>query len=303
MTKYVALSCDANPLYSIWAPLMVRFWRRLGYTPILFQHNDGWSTELAMLVDRLLDEEHLRGETIVVKIPRIGPLSIGNTMRVSRVAASAVASLSPTDFILTSDIDMAPLSRTFFDRDPEQCWVLRGDMYGSFEGASAMMHDGTKGLIAGLWRFPLCYIGMPVFAWRTIMPIVVGDAEKSIRNINHGLRQDAHDHDEACTSARLLLSAWAAGSLEESHVVEVDGGKRWFQGALNLVAQTDWPKGQPSRMLLGGQATKHNPRAVDWHIKSTGKWIGPALAAYWPEERDFINEYWPRACKAIGVTT
>jgi hypothetical protein len=76
-----------------------------------------------------------------------------------------------------------------------------------------------------------------------------------------------------------------------------------MQGALNLVPMTDWPKGQPKRMLLGGMARDFDPKAIDWHIKSTGRWIGDALAAYWPEEKDFLCEYWPAACKAIGVMT
>src|SRR6185503_19652490 len=42
VTKYVSLSTDQKVAYAIWAPLVVRFWRHLGYTPIVFVHHGDW---------------------------------------------------------------------------------------------------------------------------------------------------------------------------------------------------------------------------------------------------------------------
>ena len=66
---------------------------------------------------------------------------------------------------------------------------------------------------------------------------------------------------------------------------------------------TDWPKGTPIGMLLGGQAQQHktlDPSIVDWHMKEIGRWVGDALSVFWPEERAYIAEYWPKACALLG---
>jgi len=295
VTKYVSLSTDQKVAYAIWAPLVVRFWRHLGYTPIVFVHHGDWSGRFEdFVLATLVKTPGVRLEYV----PRTEPLSVGNTMRVARLAAGSLAGIQPDDFIITADIDMAPISRAFFERDPAQIWLLRADMYGGIPGAAGLLHDKQPALICGQFRLPLCYIGMPAIVWQKIMPYADGDPIRSIRNINHGLGWDAHDHDEACTSARLLLSSWGAGPL----VWQEDG--TWKQGALNIIPKTDWPKGTPIGMLLGGQARTYkelDPSIVDWHMKEVGRWVGSALSVFWPEEKDFIDSYWPEACRLAGV--
>ena len=288
--KYVSLACDANPSYATYAPIVARIWRRMGFEPILFIHNTGWDTEFGRHVMINLDG------FLKIPVPRIEPLSVGNTMRVSRLAAAALTHINDDDLIITADIDMAPLKPAFYSQ-VEPPFVLRGDMYGSFPGCASLLHDGTPALICAMFRFPLCYIGLRAEHWRRIMPIVPGDPTETIRAINHGLRCDSVEHDEACTSARLLTSVEAHGPLK--HVV----GDRWQQGSLNLISQTNWPGGWPMRMLIHGEGQHFNPESVDFHMpRPIARWTGEALGRYWPDDAAFFRAYWNTASLITEMT-
>lgn len=288
MTRYVSLACDANPHYSVYAPIVARLWRRLGFEPIVFMHTSGWDSPLGALVQGALDDDAF----LTPRIPRIDPLSVGNTMRVVRIVAASL--VDPAALVMTADVDMAPLSRTFFDRTWDQ-FVLRADMYGSLHAAPKI--QGGVALIPGLWRFPLCYVGMRGNLWRKMLPIVNGDPETSLRQTMVGLRHDKVDYDEETTSARLL--AMSPGELVQ------DAEDTWHQGDLCLVSMTDWTRdGWPKRMLIHGEGNGPvQADAIDFHMpRPTARWVGQALSQYWPEEADFILPYWQKVCGSTEVT-
>lgn len=295
MNRWVSLSSDANPHYAIYAPIVTRIWQTLGFKVILFVHNAGWESPLGQFV-----RANLPDDIVIIETPRLDPQSVGNTMRMVRLAASACAMIEQTDIVMTADIDMAPLDRTWWTQYGGPAFILRADMYGPFEGATTLL-DGDKGRAcqSGLFRFPLCYVGLARDIWRDITPYrpsVEGDPIALARLILHGCRADAHDYDEAFTSARLLLSRWATGSLRQLS----DGS--WQQGELRLVPMTDWPGGWPNRMLLGGQAAQNGP-PIDFHMpKPSNRYTGGVLGQYWPEQGKFLEGYWLKALELAGFT-
>lgn len=295
MTRWVSLATDANPHYAVYAPIVTRIWKQLGYKPVLFVHNQGWDTAFGQFV-----RENLPDDVPVIETPRLDPMSVGNTMRMIRLAACACSFIESNDLIITSDIDMAPLSRTFFDRQGP-AFILRVDAYGPLEGATQLL-DGDKGIacLAGLFRFPMCYVGLERDIWRDITPYrpaVEGNPIELARRILHGCRGDQHDYDEQFVSARTLLSRWAAGSL-----VQMDG--RWRQGELEMVGSTDWPGGWPLGMIIGG--TPHRPAGslpIDFHMpKPSNRATGGVLGQHWPEEGKFLEHYWFRAIELAGFS-
>jgi hypothetical protein len=299
MTRWVSLSTDPNPHYAIYAPIVVRLWRRLGFNPILFVHNAGWDTAFGEYVRAALGSDF----TTLTEVPRLEPLSVGNTMRTIRLAASAHAYIGSDDIVMTADIDMAPLSRSFFELPPYQAQLLRADLHGPIEGASALRNDDGIALQAGLFRLPMCYVALTAQIWRDIFPYNETCANNPVlfaRRILHGCGYDSHDYDEAYTSARLLLSRYAVGALEK----QADG--TWRQGELRIVPMSDWPRGWPKRMLIGGDAIRPHAAGVgsdpiDFHMpKPSSPWVGPLLVKYWPEEREFIEPYWRQACELAG---
>lgn len=313
MTRYVSLAADANPHYAIYAPVVCKIWQALGYEPILFMHDGhghdpsrgvyGWETPFGEYVRSALPVKP-------ILVPRTEPLSPGNTMRCVRLVAASMPQVQPDDLVLTADIDMAPLSETFFDRQAWPPFVLRADMYGPFEGASSLRGpDGTPALLCGMWRFPLCYMGFPGRVWEEILPLVKGDPVLSLRRVLHGLREDSVVHDEATISARLLLSRYAVGALEKISSSE-ETGDLWRQGELELVGVADWAArdGWPKKMLIHGEAQVWDERArsaFDWHMpRPSSPWVGAVLARFWPhrpELQKFILDYWQQVCGLVRL--
>lgn len=312
MTRFVSLATDANPTYAIYAPIVTRIWQQLGYQPILFVHDGhghapergvyGWETPFG---------DHVRASLPVppVIVPRVEPLSPGNTMRCVRLVAASLPHVSAQDLVLTADIDMAPLSKTFFERPAWPPFVLRADMYGPFEGASSLRGpDGAPALLCGHWRFPLCYMGLPAVVWEELLPLVQGDPVLSLRRVLHGLRQDNIEYDESTISARLLLSRYAVGTLEHIRSSE-EQGDLWRQGELELVGVADWARrdGWPKKMLIHGEGQVYNEvtrSAFDWHMpRPSAPWVGGALAKFWPELADFILPYWEKVATLTRLTS
>lgn len=301
--NFVALASDANPHYAIYAPIVCRLWRRLGYTPLLTLHDGyGWDTALGSYV-----LEKLAGFRHIARVPSVAPLSAGNTMRVVRLAAAAFLDVMPEDFILTADMDMAPLGRELFEFAPSlgRIVLLRGDAYGNLASTPPLLANGEPALISGLFRFPLCYVGMEAQIWRELFPLT-DNVTESVRRIVHGLRADQIDYDEACCSARVLLSKYAIGALtkHESDPEEFEHREAWTQGDVVLVPLADWAKrdGYPIGMLIHGEGRTPIPDAIDFHMpRPATTWVGGTLQHYWPEEHDFIAEYWPKACDLAGI--
>jgi hypothetical protein len=283
--KYVALATDINPSYAIYAPVVGRLWRRLGYEPLFALHTDGWTSPFGAFV-----RAHLNGFSCV-EVPTTPPMSVANTMRAVRLAHAARPHVKDGDLILTADVDMAPLSRTFFRRD-DDVFVLRADVYGDLARAATANETRPQSvLLAGEYRFALCYVAARARIWRELMPIVPGDIGQSLQRILHGVFKDAPDFDEASFSARLLRSRYAIGALQR---VDAD---TWRQGDLILV-----PMNHDRRMLIHHcLPTYHDvrllpPDAIDFHMpRPTNGWAATVIGHYWPEETEFLAAYWPRA--------
>lgn len=273
MTRWVSLATDAHPHYAVYAPIVAKLWRRLGFNPIVFLHNEGWDTPFGKHVRESLNA----AEPAIVEVPRIEPLSAGNTMRAIRLAACALSAVGEHDTIMLSDIDMAPLSRSFFLRH-DQAVVLRADMYGPLIGASSLNASGAFTLIPGLFRFPLCYVNLTAQLWRQILPYSREDADTPVelaRAYLVGCRHDSPEWDEAIVSARLLshpsVFGWPLSPLKAIDEYE--------QGRLRLVPMTNWPSALPRRMLIGGEAYRINRWVaidpIDFHMpRPTVRWVG-----------------------------
>lgn len=289
MTRFVALSTDSNPNYAIYAPIVTRLWRRLGYEPLLIilEPDPGWSTPLGHYV-----RESLPADLLIRSVPQTRPLTAANTMRVCRLAAAAFPEVDGEDIVMTSDIDMAPLSRTFFERDKEwELFVLRADFHGAIEKAVVDYAYGPV-LVYGAVRFPMCYTSARASIWRDLFPMIRDQLPRSVERIVHGLPYDKHDYDESNCSMRILQSKYAIGQLHQIDETI------WQQGMLRMVVMPEYCENRPLRMLLGNEGAHFDPNAIDMHMpRPTESWVGEALTRYWPEEIGFLQDYWPTALK------
>jgi len=287
VTRYVSLSTDANAMYSVYAPIVARLWKRLGYEPLMFLHDEHWDSDYCQYVrTKLTETVPLERQCEVSAAP---PFGVPNTMRIVRLVGAAFPFIRPDDLVLTADVDMAPISRTWFNR-PWSAFCLRGDMQGSYEGGKRPrpQKDGSY-LQAGEFRFAMCYIGLLARIWHEILPLYAGDPRTSLKQVAYGAGYDAHDHDEAYVSYRLLRSRWAEGPLERVN----EHARLWRQGELHLVSAIR-PDGLPEGMLLGHEGRLPAPQGtIDFHLPRPAQyWVGDALAGLWLEDAQWIREYW-----------
>lgn len=208
--RYVALSCDAQPAYSLFLPIAVRSWAALGYTSILVCSDEPWDDPVGQYV---LAE--ILPSTLVYGTGSIGNLSLANTMRCARLCASAEPRLSDADYLITSDVDIVPVG-------PEFNYTAR---------AVAFRADCTAPLIRGgrIGALTMSYTGLHVREWRTLFGIDVGNLHTSLLRLV-GASPDRHDLDESLLSQRILNSDLAQGRLEQL------GPYRWRQGLLDVIA-------------------------------------------------------------------
>ena len=149
MKKYVILSTNWNPDYLYYTPLVVLAWRKFGWTPVVFY--EGELTEAAKFTFQIA------GITPIFLQPQDGYRSDTIT-QVSRLYGACVVE---SGYLMTSDIDMIPLSDYWkFNHDEITVWG----------------HDLT-----GFTHYPICYIGMTAERWREVMGLSSSDYDTLIR--------------------------------------------------------------------------------------------------------------------------
>ena len=121
--KYVVLSVNNNPDYTYFKPLTQWAWNKFGWETIMIDY-----------------------------LPEPGDKYRSDTMaQVSRLFAASFDFVKPSDYLLTGDIDMIPLSDYW---RPDESKIT---CYG---------HDLT-----GYGHYPICYIGMNALNWMRVMRI------------------------------------------------------------------------------------------------------------------------------------
>ena len=298
--RYVSLSTDADPAYAVHAAVAARLWLRLGYKTIMHvEDTERWNSKFGAIV-----LEELRTiEAAIVKVPKTHPLSVANTMRASRLVAPWVNGLFQDDFILMADVDMYPLSRTFFS-SPSDFTVLRA-LYASWLSCSNPPPQVDWSLVtADKWRFQMCYAGATVQIWREMWSLPLHDSSAALRALLEGTPKDSSDFDEAKLSYAFLNSPRSAGDWE---TIDPDG--HWKRGQLRFVEPMRAPLlsqyyNMP-RGLVGpyDESWSRNPGAIDFipprfALDDKPWWCLEVVKHHWPEETTWLAEYQDRVTKA-----
>jgi len=173
-SRWVVFSSDAQPFYLFFAPITTLLWSvNIGYTPIVvivvptgYTREDtsvprpqGWK-----ILDLVLARTEEAGGKVGLLYNNKGKDGIikdGTVSQLSRLYAAAL-NLSAEDYILTSDVDMFPLSKDHFhqqDFSPLPVHLFYANAY-----SHVFAKDGTV-------MYPLCYIGMKAATWKEVMGI------------------------------------------------------------------------------------------------------------------------------------
>lgn len=175
MKRYIVLSVNDNPDYLFHVPLVCWAWRYFGWEPILFYsgpyiretpHRFG---ELFNLIENEIGDPEEEQLFYKLNVTGFGSDTIA---QVSRLYAACLAFNGDIDgagaFLMTSDIDMLPLS-DYWKPDENKLTVYGRDLTD--------------------YHYPICYIGAPVKIWIQVMTIT-GEWGYDSRNYNAMIKRD-----------------------------------------------------------------------------------------------------------------
>lgn len=158
MKKWAIVSVDQGNGFEFFLPLTARVWKdRIGYgtLAILVGTKEQWlSNPRAKLAleeaNNLGVAVHFTGETRGLSTPLISHMVRCHV---------GMLSLDPADYYLTSDGDMWPISRAWFNEP--------------FQDPTKRVHIHYANAYDGEW-FPMCYVGTTIATWREIMNLNEG---------------------------------------------------------------------------------------------------------------------------------
>lgn len=137
--RYVTVGCNAHPAYAFYLPIINKIWYELGFTliPLL---TGNWGDDWAKYVISQLSN---------VKYIEAGGWDTGRVAQVARLWAYKYINFQDT--LMTSDVDMIPLSKIWFNQSRED----KLNLYFS----NAYNHV----------KYPMCYIDAPKEIWGLII--------------------------------------------------------------------------------------------------------------------------------------
>ena len=171
--KRAVISSDANVDYYFFLPLTSLFWQRIGYHPTIFLIGtyDEWMkggrqklavTEAAATGADIRFVDHVEGYR-------------GRTCGKAVRLAAAALDVPDDTYLLTSDMDMWPLSRDWFNsQDLEKLALFYANAYD---------HG----------QYAMCYIGGKMGVWRKVMGTSGSTVSLELRRILETYRPRAHE--------------------------------------------------------------------------------------------------------------
>lgn len=153
MKKYIILSVNGNQDYLFYLPLTCKLWQKFGWTPIVFYNGDD-TDQYRLAMNQPFN-------AVILKLNSIPGYRSDTITQTSRLYATCLDFLEPTDYLMTGDIDMIPLS-DYWHPDTSKVTV-----YG---------HDLT-----GYTQYPICYIGATVENWRKFMKLDSMDYQSMLK--------------------------------------------------------------------------------------------------------------------------
>lgn len=137
MKKYVIMSVDNNPQYLFYLPLVAFAWRSFGWIPVM------------LYVDVPVKMQTRNRYIHWWDIKTIPGYRSETMAQVSRLYAACLPFIEDGDMVMTSDVDMLPLSNY---------WVPNPDLVTTYG------HDLT-----GHQHVPMCYVAATKERWKKIM--------------------------------------------------------------------------------------------------------------------------------------
>jgi len=203
MEKHAVFSSDVKEIYSFYLPIDAMAWGEIGYKSVIL-----------LIGDRSLWESRPRTSLVLHSLPpgcrvefvcQVPGQDVPMTARVCRLYAASLPDLPDDDYLVMSDADMVPISRSYFSsQDPSlDVHVFSSNAYGPVTEAGVPV------------KFPMCFIGGRVSAWRTLTRHDGSGIDASL--LRHfapfGDRKISFDNDELSFKHMLVRSPLFQGEI------------------------------------------------------------------------------------------
>lgn len=213
--RFVINSTDQNLTYCFFAPLVALLWKnRIQYSPLTLMVGSRQSWEASEVYRFVYETTKKQSE--VVHLSTFPQFRSSTIAQISRLFASAI-DLPSGSYLLTSDMDMLPFSKWYFD---QQISKKKFHIFGS---------DAYR----PEFRFPMCYLGASLATWREVMGIRVLDINRSL-GVNLEPMRDEWNYDEEFFAEK--LGRWSGYPFDCEFLQ-----RGWPQGMANgRVDRADW---------------------------------------------------------------
>lgn len=221
MKRYVVLGVNENPKYLYWVPLVTWAWRRLDWDVILFYSGLQFDQRAVLSIQKTAQIEKSTWGVRSINGYKSDTLS-----QVSRLYGSLIVG-KPNSIVMTSDVDMLPLSNYWNPSD------LNVTCYG---------RDLTD------YHYPICYCAMTATKWIDVMLYTDED-------YNVCLEQDLNERPKNS-------NAW----LWDQDIL-TERLNRYGKKLLTLIPRgTDKRTGYPIGRVDRSHWTLDHPKLIDAHL-------------------------------------
>lgn len=154
MKKFVVLATNDVPKYMFYTPLVCWAWNKIGWHPIVF-YQGAIGNGFEHFCD--FSGHEIQFTRVLLEVDKFPSATVA---QVSRLYGSCVSGVKKHDYLMTSDVDMLPLS---------DYWHIDSRKITSWGHNLSNEH------------YPVCYIGMQSRLWENVMNINGVDYNKAIK--------------------------------------------------------------------------------------------------------------------------
>lgn len=284
--KYAVTSSNLNHDYAFYAPIVAAMWVELGYRPIVFLVGSSEEWKAHKFGSVVLAEARRRG-AVIHFVDRVEGYPESTTAQTIRLAGAYTSLIRDDDYLLTTDVDMLPLSRSFWGNP------LDGH---DFDVYFANAYEGEKRP-----HWPICYIGMSRISWVHLLGSYPDHNVAARSWMNGNLCKETVKGDPMvawCFDEYFISEKIAEAKKNGKAVRFIDRMKAPAGWPASRIDRGAWEETWATNVVNSPDGLRVHPGAVDCHAPRPGfgevAWqerVRPLLNAFEAGLGDSFNEY------------
>jgi len=188
--KYAVISTNSHPDYLYYLPIVTKAWNKLGYKTIVLLLNDN-----PTLTDLVL--QHVSSSNnLVVTLNPIDGIPSSTIVQISRIFAGCLSYINDEDLLITSDIDMIPLSGDYFNM------IDHKRVFNILDAGEA-----------GFTRHKICYVAARKKHWKEILD----------------LQENINDHLKLFFQSKQHLTSDEYWNIDEVYLFDKLSNSRYYE--------------------------------------------------------------------------